>query len=129
MTFAPLYIVLCAFLVILLTVRVVRMRWKYSVSLGNGQNPVLERAIRAHANAVETMPIALLLLLVLDLWSTPPSSVYGHILGGMLVVGRICHAYQVSLEKPLIWRIAGMSMTLTATGLAALGVLYKYVTM
>ncbi len=54
-----------ALLLWLLTANVSRLRLKYGISLGDGNNAELFSAIRAHANGLEQMPIFALGLLVL----------------------------------------------------------------
>ena len=57
-----LYAGLLALLLVLLALRVVRLRWKFRVGLGDGGERAMTRAIRVHGNATEHVPIALLLL-------------------------------------------------------------------
>ena len=45
-----------------LTMYVILGRWKYEVSLGDGGENDLNRRIRAHANFMETVPFAVILL-------------------------------------------------------------------
>jgi len=121
MVVTALYIALSALLILWLTLRIVGMRWQYKVSLGDGDNPWLHRAIRAHANATETLPIALLLLAALEFMAV--GGVYLHILGCMLVLGRLLHAYQISFQKSLVLRMAGMVLTVTMIGVSAMAIL------
>ena len=58
------YAALCGLLLLALAALVVRARWKYRTGLGVGTEPGMERAVRVHANFVEYVPLALLLLLV-----------------------------------------------------------------
>lgn len=57
----------------------------------------LVRAIRAHANAAEYMPLAILMLLILALLSAPLSWLHG--LGGLFTVGRVAQALGMLREK------------------------------
>ena len=43
---------------------VVRLRQKTGTGIGTGTSPALERAIRAHGNFVEYVPLILILLLL-----------------------------------------------------------------
>ena len=54
----------------------------------------MQQRIRVHANFVEYVPLALLLLLVLELNSA--SALVLNVLGGSLVAGRVLHAYGLS---------------------------------
>ena len=57
-----LYTSLLGILWLSLTMFVILGRWKYGVSLGDGEERDLNRRIRAHANFVETVPLAVILL-------------------------------------------------------------------
>ena len=57
-----LYAALCTLLILVLAGRVIAARWQHKVGLGDGGNTELNRRVRAHANAVEYVPLALILL-------------------------------------------------------------------
>ena len=57
------YAAALALLIVALMLRVVRLRWRLRIGIGSGEDRVLARAVRAHANAIETVPLALLLML------------------------------------------------------------------
>jgi uncharacterized membrane protein YecN with MAPEG domain len=57
----------------------------------------LVRAIRAHGNASEYMPLAMIMLLLLALMSAPLALL--HSLGAGFTLGRIAQAFGMSLEK------------------------------
>lgn len=85
-----LYAALGAFLLLGLVARVVWCRRTARIGLGTGGDPVLSVAVRAHGNAVETLPIALLLLLLLELNGASQWLLHGF---GILVIGsRLAHA-------------------------------------
>jgi uncharacterized membrane protein YecN with MAPEG domain len=60
-----LYTALNSLLLVVLAFNVSRLRWKFKVSYGDGDNRVLHRAIRTHANGVEFVVIFGLILLAL----------------------------------------------------------------
>jgi len=91
----PLYAALCGLLLVVLSVRVIALRRKYAVGLGDGDHEELRRAIRVQANFVEYVPLALLLLFLLELSHRAPVAAL-HLLGALLFVGRIAHALGVS---------------------------------
>src|SRR3546814_3776476 len=62
----PLYAALCGLLLMVLSVRVILLRRAMKVGLGDGDQPVLRRAIRVQANCAEYVPLALILLLLLE---------------------------------------------------------------
>ena len=51
---------LCGLLLLFLAMRVSQLRMRHQVALGDGGKPELMRAIRAHANTVEQVPVFLL---------------------------------------------------------------------
>ncbi|MEM9542084.1 MAG: MAPEG family protein [Cyanobacteria bacterium P01_E01_bin.42] len=104
-----------------LAVRTLRLRGRYQIAIGDGNNAELLRAIRAHANFAEYVPMTLLLIYMLESASDFPILI--HALCGILAIGRISHAYGISQvkENPR-YRIFGMAMTFTALGGAALAI-------
>lgn len=89
------YAGLSGLLLLALSFQVVALRRRHRVGLGTGDEPALERAVRVHANFCEYAPLALLLLLVLELSASLPPLVL-HALGLMLIAGRILHAVGLS---------------------------------
>jgi uncharacterized membrane protein YecN with MAPEG domain len=84
------YAAAAALLVLFLAGNVVRYRRRLRVGLGSGGHDALNVAVRAHANAVETLPIALLLLLLLELNGAAAGVL--HAAGVVLLAARIGHA-------------------------------------
>ncbi|CAN7562692.1 MAPEG family protein [Phenylobacterium sp. LjRoot225] len=81
-------------LMLVLSVRVVRIRRTRRIGLGHAGNPDLERAVRAFGNASEYIPAALLGLGLLALLNAPAGLV--HLLGLAFTLGRIAHAVGLS---------------------------------
>ena len=104
-----LYASLSALLIVRLTLSVIKLRRKNRISVGDGGNEELQLAIRTHSNAVEYIPIALLLLLTLELNEAPKILI--HILGSTLIIGRIFHAMGLP-AKNLQKRVLGMQITI-----------------
>jgi uncharacterized membrane protein YecN with MAPEG domain len=77
-------------LLLALSFLVIKNRARARVSLGSGQDPGLERAIRAQANLAEYAPVILILMLILEMASASPWLLHG--CGGVLVVSRVLHA-------------------------------------
>lgn len=118
MTVTSLYAGLLALLYLYLTSRVIRFRRGRRVDMGDAGDPLLQRYIRAHANFAEYAPIGLLLLLLLELGNWPHWLL--HLLGLMLLAGRISHAWSFSVsELRERTRVAGMVLTTTMLGLTA----------
>ena len=117
-----LYASLSALLIVKLSLSVIKLRRKNRISVGDGGNEELQLAIRTHANAVEYIPNALLLLLMLELNGAPKILI--HILGSTLLIGRIIHA-MVLPAKNLQKRVLGMQITIyLLIGLAILNVVF-----
>jgi uncharacterized membrane protein YecN with MAPEG domain len=101
---------LCALLQTALTALVIRQRTQARVSLLDGGNQPLLHRIRAHGNFVETAPMALLLMALLEMNGLAAAWLWGF--GGLLVVGRVLHAYGLLSGRVGLPRLLGMSMTL-----------------
>jgi hypothetical protein len=86
-----LYAGLCTLLVMFLALRVVQWRLRHRIGIGDGGNDELHRRVRVHANAVENLPLALILLAGLELNGLPDPIVHG--LGASLLVARLAHAW------------------------------------
>ena len=106
----PLYAGLLGLLLMVLSWRVVVARRAAGVSLGIGDDAALQRAVRAHGNFVEYVPLGLLLLLLGELAAVWPWSL--HLLGGMLLLGRLLHAWGLSAaDGPNFGRYWGTLLT------------------
>lgn len=116
------YASLLALLIVRLSLAVIKLRRKNRVSVGDGGNEALQLTIRAHANAVEYIPIALMLLLTLELNGAPKILI--HILGVTLLIGRILHAMGLP-AKDFKKRVLGMQITIyLLIGLAILNIVF-----
>jgi uncharacterized membrane protein YecN with MAPEG domain len=113
------YAAVLAILVVVLGLLVVRERLRQRVSLGDGGKPPLVAAIRVHGNAVENIPLALVLLLLLELNGASPLAIHAY--GGVLVAGRLMHAWGLGRPRAVNrWRQLGMVLTwLAILGMAA----------
>lgn len=83
-----------ALLILLLSYRVVMLRRKYHVGIGTNGEKVLARAIRVHANAVEYIPICLLLMAFAEMQQASNWLMHGA--GVALLLGRVLHALGLS---------------------------------
>lgn len=121
----PLYAGILALIYVFLAIRVSRLRSGAQVMVGSGGNAVLERAIRAHGNCGEYVPIALLLLGFMEMQRN--SSYLLHALCLMLVVGRLLHAYAISQpNEPMPLRVAGTFLTHAVLIIAAISLITDY---
>jgi uncharacterized membrane protein YecN with MAPEG domain len=108
-----LYASLLACLFVALSVRVIFMRGRARVPLGDGGDAELRRRMRVHANFAEYAPFALLLLALAESLQAPAWAL--HLIGLSLFAGRCAHAYGVSRAKENFrFRTAGMGLTFAA---------------
>lgn len=118
------YAGLNALILLILSMRVVRARYRTNVAIGDGGNPEMAAPLRAHANNAEYTPVALLLLWALasplgrSIWLI-------HGVGGLFTIGRILHAIGLSRSVgPSALRFAGMVLTWIAYVVGIAGVLW-----
>ncbi|WP_425996932.1 MAPEG family protein [Caulobacter sp. DWR1-3-2b1] len=91
---AALWAGLHVFLMLTLSLLVVRLRQKHKVAMGDEGIPELARAIRAFGNASEYVPTALIAIAVLAVVGAPPLAI--HVAGFVLFSGRLIHAVGLS---------------------------------
>jgi uncharacterized membrane protein YecN with MAPEG domain len=114
----PLYAALAAAMMIVLSLRVIRARRGRGVALGDGADEDLARRIRAHGNFTEYMPLALVLILLLELGAAPAWQL--HLLGAAMILGRIVHAWSLAARSGN-GRQFGMILTFLVLAAGALG--------
>lgn len=122
MSVTPVYAALLTLFFVALSIRVIASRRSEGVSLGDGGIDKLRRRMRAHANFAEYVPLALLLMMLLEMQGQ--STWILHLIGISLTAGRLSHAYGVS-QGVIAARIAGMALTfnaLIAGALANIGI-------
>ena len=113
---------LLALWMIFLLFKVVGFRRGKRVSLGAGGDEMGERLIRAHGNAAENIPIFLILLGLSEGMGSPAWVLW--CLGGLFLFGRVLHGVHFfEVRDGFRMRFYGMLSTITATALAALGVI------
>ena len=118
-----LYAGLCALLVLVLAARVVRWRLTHRIGLGDGGDAELLRRTRVHGNAVEYLPLCLILLGGMELNGYPAPLIHGF--GLALVLSRVAHAWGLRRRSgPSPGRFAGTLVTwllMAAMALFAIG--------
>lgn len=126
MRITGLYAALVALLMMGLAIRVIRLRRRTSIGLGDGGNRAVACAARAHGNAAEYVPLALILLLVLELNQTLPMLL--HVFGIVLVIARVAHAIGLS-QTPGVsaGRAIGAGLTLLVILAMAAMLIWQYV--
>lgn len=102
------------------------LRGSTGISIGHGDNPELHEKIRRHANFIENVPLALILMGALELNGSSPALL--HALGIALVVARIAHPiglHHDNMRHPM--RAVGAGVTFLVTGIAALAAIWSFV--
>lgn len=98
LTASVIYVSLLALLIIVLAYRVTTFRRNEKIALGEQNcSKAMKSAIRAHANAVENIPIAALLLILLELNSLNPFLLHGF--GLVFLLSRVAHAWGLSQKN------------------------------
>ncbi|MEM7056424.1 MAG: MAPEG family protein [Pseudomonadota bacterium] len=120
------YAGLLAIWIIFLLFQVVGFRRGEGVSLGAGGSEHGERLIRGHGNATETIPIFLIMLGLAEGLGTTGWLL--HILALAFITGRVLHGVHfLKARKGIELRFYGMIITLLATGVLALRLIFSVV--
>ena len=102
-----------------LAIRVARQRGISQVGIGTGGDAALERASRIHGNAVENIPIVLVLLGLAEAGGSSPVLLHG--IGIALTLGRLLHAWGLMQSAGTSFgRAAGMTLTWLALAVGAI---------
>ncbi|HKK35249.1 MAG TPA: MAPEG family protein [Paracoccaceae bacterium] len=118
---AGLYAASNALILVWLGWSVVRIRMRERISIGDGGDPRLTRAMRGMANFTEYAPMALILIALMALMGAPAWLV--HLLGVALTAGRLIHGWHfMQADAPGWQRVAGTILTLSVLLLGAVGV-------
>ena len=106
----PIYAAILGLIFVYLSVRVVKQHRSTKVSIGDGDNPALRKAIAVHNNFSQYVPLTLLLIAFVEL---NHASVYiTHGLCACLLVARVAHAY--GLAQPVqIMKLRQIGVLLT----------------
>lgn len=124
MAITALYAAPIGLLTVGLALRVVILRRRYQVGVGTGQQPELARAVRTHGNLLEYAPLALLLLLLLELAGA--RDLLLHLIGGSLLLGRLLHAWGLSNKSGVSFgRFYGTALTWASILAAATALLIR----
>jgi uncharacterized protein len=93
-----------------LSVRTLLLRRQFGIGIGSQDNSILTRAIRVHANFAEYIPLALILIYLLETQTS--SNLWIHFICIALLTGRISHGYGVSqVQENFRYRVIGMALT------------------
>lgn len=110
----------CALLFVAMSADTARLRFQHKVPLqGLGDNKHVNRSMRIHGNFAEYVPLALVQLLLLELWGVPDAAL--GVIGASLVVARVSHWVGLKTSSgPSIWRTLGVGTTWTVLLVEAL---------
>lgn len=126
LTVTPAYAGIFAFLYLYLAFAVIRLRWSERVSIGDNGNARVLRAMRAHGNFSEYVPIALMLMMMAELGGVGTGVL--HAIGAPLLAGRVAHGWCfLFAARNVKARVAGMAMTLVSIGIAGGALLWSVV--
>ena len=102
--------------------RVIRLRKKFRIGIGTGNNEELARMIRVHGNHSEYVPLGLILIIALEFVQAPIW--YLHLCGMALLIGRLLHAQAIAKSSGVSFgRVRGMQLTFLSLFLSSIGVL------
>jgi hypothetical protein len=122
---SPFYAAILALIFIALSVRTLLLRRKLQIAIGDGGDQRMLRAMRVHANCAEYAPISIVLIALFE--ALGGFGLLVHVFSICLLAGRISHLYGISQEtENFQFRVLGMTLTFTALGGAALGILGIY---
>ena len=113
LTITPIYAGVLALMFVVLSFRGIGRRRAAQVRVGDGSDILLQRRLRVHGNFAEYVPIALVLMLLLELQGK--SDIVIHVVGALLIIGRVMHAIGLGREPDLMrCRVLGMVLTFIA---------------
>jgi uncharacterized membrane protein YecN with MAPEG domain len=117
-----LYAGLLGLIALWLFANVGKVKHKNGVSMGDGGNARVIRAMRGQMNFVENVPMVLILLMIGASLNMPAIAI--HVIGIALVVGRFCHALHFTKDDAPGWqRAAGAMLTFASLAGASLALI------
>jgi uncharacterized membrane protein YecN with MAPEG domain len=121
---AAVYVGLNILILLVLGYLVMAGRRRHKIVLGEGDKPEFLRAIRAHANASEYIPAALVGIVVLALLEPAAPLWLLHASGLSLTAGRILHGFGLHQGELNFGRMIGMALTWLSFLLIGGGLIY-----
>jgi uncharacterized protein len=117
-----LYAAALGLLLIPFTIRVGLRRVHTRIFAGHGDDEVLHRRVRAHANFLEYVPLAVILIALTEFRGAP--AILVHTLGALLVVSRTVHYITLTMSPLAITRALSMLGTIAVFLLSSSWLLY-----
>lgn len=122
---SSLYAALLALVFIFLTIKVIKIRRREKVAVGDNGNLALQKAIAAQANFCQSTPIFLILLTLAEISGL--NNFILHFCAIIFLCGRIIHAYGISQTKENFhFRVTGMVATFSSIIILSLTNLISY---
>lgn len=119
-----LYAGILALLLLILSTQVSRRRAQGKIGVGHGNDTALHLAIRTQGNFTEYVPLALLLIGLMEFNGFPAWSV--HAMGAGLTIGRVLHAIGLSRHPGTsLPRLFGTVLTWLVLLLGGIGLIYN----
>ena len=109
---SPLFVALLVVIQFGLTAFVGAYRVKSGIDFLDGGDVTMTRRMRAHGNFTETIPIALIAMILAELSGAPAMLLWGG--GAALVLGRLIHVHAIVTRGMAPGRGIGMAMTFLA---------------
>lgn len=121
---AAIYVGLNILILFVLSYLVIAGRRKHKIVLGTGENRDFERAVRAHGNAAEYIPAALVGLVVAAFMEPAAPAWVLHGAGLSLTIGRILHGIGLHTSALNAGRMIGMVLTWVAYLILGFGLIF-----
>jgi uncharacterized membrane protein YecN with MAPEG domain len=122
MLITPYYAAILALIFVALSFRVIRIRQQLKVSLGDGKDKQLKRAIRVHGNFAEYVPLTLIMIYFVEIQSHNALLIHG--LCTVFILARLSHIYGVSqVKENLIFRVFGLFITGCVISISAIAII------
>ena len=109
-----------------LGLRVTIYRASQNIPLGDQADETMLRRIRAHANFSENVPMALILMMLIEMLHASGLAIFA--LGIILVIGRLLHWLGLSGNAEAFNRVTGMIMTWGVIAIASVLAIWLYFT-
>lgn len=113
LTYTLMFAVAFAVLNLWLAIRTAQVRRMAKIAIGDGGNALLSARMRAHANFLEYVPMALILIGLIEMRVGASRILFG--LGVVLVLGRIAHAFGIERPGSNPLRACGFLVTFAVT--------------
>jgi len=124
MPITMLYAGALALVLLVLSIRVIQARGATKVFMGDGGNELMVRRMRGQANFVEYVPMALILMGLMENHGAPAWEL--HTLGATLLFARLLHGYAFAFAAHFPpGRFGGALLTQIVVGWGALACLWQ----